>query len=185
MDISESGQLYLRNYYILEQTRKEANQYLEEIANKFSSRVEERIKEINHPLVGFRKYVQKGGGNVDFIAEYKNDVKVPELEYLGDLKFSINYSDAMRNESLSSPTQYRINGVSPKSSAKLISELKRVSNHLNFLDPYSATFGELLDMSFEDIVNQIVKSFIDRQDHIIQILEFLFKENQNKKIVDS
>jgi len=178
MDISESGQLYLKSYYILEQARKEAHQYLAKIAETFSSRVDERIKEIDHPTFGFRKYVQKDGGRVEFIAEYKDNIEVPELEDLGDLKYTIVYTDAMRNDSLSSSTSFVINAVSPKISAHLTSELKRVAIILNYPDPYSDTYGELMVDSFEDIVSQLTRAFLDRQSQVIQILEFLIKEKQ-------
>lgn len=176
MNISESAQLYLKNYYVLDQTRKETHSYLEKIANQFSSLVDEHINITNHDLFDFRKYVQKDGGYVGFIAEYKT--KVPELDYLGDLKFTIYYTDAMRNDALSSPTHYSVVGTSPKLSAKLIYEFQRVSKHLELPDPYTEIEGEILDKSFEDTFNQLAKSFIDRIDQIIQILEYLIKETQ-------
>ena len=177
MDISESAHLYLKSYYILEQARKDAHQYLEKIAQTFSSRLEERIKEINHPVFAFKTWVQKDGGRVEFIIEYKDGIRCPELEYLGKLKFSVVYTDAMRNESLSSSTQYVVTGFSPISSAHLTSEFKRVASLLNYPDPYSDTYGELMKDPFEDTVSRLVKIFFDRLSQAIQILEFLAKEN--------
>jgi len=178
MDISESGQLYLKNYFILEQARRDANQYLEKIAITFANRVEERNEENKHPLFKFRKYVQNGGGYVAFILEYKSGVIVPELKSIGELKFSISYVDAMRYDSLPSPTGYKIFAESPKSSSKLINDFKKAANHLNIPDPYEETYGEHLTDSLDNRVTEISKLVLERQYQAIQVLEFLIKENQ-------
>jgi hypothetical protein len=174
MNISDSAQLYLKNYFVLEQTRKDTHLYLEEIAKEFSSRVEEHINVVNHELFAFEKWVQNDGGRVIF--EAKNRTNIAELDYLGDLKFSIYYTDAMRNNALSSPTHFIVGGYSPKASAKLIHEFQRAAERLELPDPYAETEGELLDKSFEEIVYHIAKLFIDRLDQIIQILESLITD---------
>jgi len=176
MDISSSGRLYLKNYYILELSRKDAHQYLESIALAFSSRVEERLQKMDDSFVTFRKYVQKDGGFVQFIAEYKSDRVLPVLEQLGALKFYIEYIDAMRNDSLPSPTTYVVEGFSPKLSAHLINEFQRAAQQLGFPDPYEKICGEHLESSFEDTVDLLEKIIFERITQAIGILEFLAKE---------
>ena len=62
MNISESERLYLKNYYLLEETLKETNRFLYDLATRFSSIIEEYNNHQTHSYVNFKTNLQKGGG---------------------------------------------------------------------------------------------------------------------------
>jgi len=178
MDVSKSGQKYLENYYILEQTRKEVHTYLEALASAFAERVEQRAFENNHPLFSITKTVQKGGGYVELNIAVRKGMKIKELDSLGEYKFYVFYKDAIRNDSFVSSTQYQINGFTPKANTKLSNEMKRVAGLLQFPNPFIEKTGEILEFDFDEMVNRITTTFNERLDRAILILEYLIKENK-------
>lgn len=179
MEITENGRLYIKNYYVLDQTRNEVHQYLENLANNFSNLVNENIKLQNNDPFIFKKYIKKGGGRVEIYLDVK---KIPdEISYIGDkIKFNLIYSDVITSNNISSPTKCKIYGYSPKNNSKLISEVRRISTLNNIKNPYDELEMELVEKQFDDTTKMLAKEFISRHDAFIKIMNILIEEQNNK-----
>lgn len=174
MEISESSKLYLKNYYVLDQARTEAHEFLERIVNQSANQFEEYLKDKNNGSVRFEKYVQKDGGSASFVFERKEPI--PGLTSIDSWKFSINYIDAMRSDDLSSPTLCRIYCFAPKSHGKQISEINRMTNKLNLPDLFKPVEIDLLNAPQEDVISAIKNQFIDFYDQFIKLVTALIEE---------
>lgn len=176
MALSESALMYLKNYFVLDETRNEVKTFLEEIAKRSVYSIEEYIKEKNHPLIEFKIYLQKDGSHIQVF--YYGSKPLERLEHLDAWKFSIYYYDVMKTTDLSSSTKVKIHGVAPQNKSKQITELKRMSKHLGLPDPYSVTEIDLLDCPLDDVIIKIVNEFTDRYNNFITIIESLIEENK-------
>lgn len=174
MELTESCRHYLNNYYLLEQTRNETNTFLEEIAKRFSDLVEEHLKLKDNSIVEVGSWVQKGGGEVDFILTIREGV--PNLEQLGDGKYSIVYRDAMRTTRLTDTTQCRIYGTTPKANSATIRELTRKARSLGLPDPYREVQVDLLGSPVDDVVDELARIFVGYFDDYLRIVQALSEE---------
>lgn len=174
MEISESSRLYLSNYYVLDQARQESQQYLERIVRQVTNEVEDYFNTRDDGEIHFRKYVQKDGGYAEFIFERK--VPINGLETIDRWKFSIAYKDVMRTERLSSPTKCQIYCFAPQSHIKQNLEIKRMAIKLDFPDLFSPVEIELLNSSFEEVVDRIKSQFLDFHENFLKIVWGLIEE---------
>lgn len=178
MDINESSRIYLENYYVLEQTRNETNHFLENIAIRFSTLVEDEIRHENTDEISFRKYVQKDGGYVEFIFDNKKSIR--HLESFDRWKYKIIYEDAMRKENLSSSTSCRVYGYSPQIYRQQISELKRMAKIMKLPDPYGSNEIDLLKAPVDEIVGELKNIFMDYHSNFLKIIEALIEEGRSR-----
>lgn len=176
MEINESCRIYLNNYYVLEQTRNETNQFLEDIALRLAAAVEEEIKLKNTEEIRFHKYVQNGGGHVEFYYDNKDGMK--DLEDIGRWKYTINYKDAMRKEDLSSSTKCVVYTYSPQAVGNQIKELQRMAQLLKLPDPYRTVEFDLLDTPPDELIIQLKNTFLEFHTNFLKIVEAL-KEEKN------
>lgn len=176
MGLSESSKLYLENYYVLEQARTEAHSYLERIVNRMANEVEKWLQEKDNDNIYFRKYVQKDGGNAEFIFERKGPI--PGLESIDRWKFSLAYQDAMRSERISSSTKCKVYCIAPKSYGKQNYELNRMTSKLGLPDLYRIVEVDLLDSSEENVVSTIKSQFIEFYDQFVRTVEGLVQETK-------
>jgi hypothetical protein len=178
MNINESNLIYLENYYILEQTRNEINHFLEDIAIRFSTLVDEDIKPYNTDEIIFNKYVQNGGGHVHF--SFEKSKGIAYLENIEKWKYYIVYDDAMRKEDLSSSTKCRVCGYSPLSYRNQINELKRMAGNMRLHDPYESTEIDLLRGSSDETVGELRNIFMEYHSNFLKIVEALIEEVKEK-----
>jgi hypothetical protein len=126
------------------------------------------------PVV-FEEWVQKGGGHVEF---YIKKQDIPELEQMGEWKYSVIYRDAIRTERLSDTTKCRIFGSTPKSSSAQANALTRKAKELGLPDPYANNEFELLGMPMDDVVDNLARAFVGYLDSYVQIVQALAKESR-------
>lgn len=174
MEINESSQIYLKNYYVLEQTRSETNQFLEEIALRLAMMIEEDIKSKNTDEIYFHKYVQKGGGFVEFY--YDNKEGIRGLNNIGRWKYTINYRDAMRSEDLSASTKCKVYGYSPQSVGEQIRAVTRMAKIMKLPDPYRTLEFDLLDAPIDEVIVKLKNAFIEFHTDFLKITEALIEE---------
>jgi hypothetical protein len=177
VELNESCQHYLTNYYLLEQTRNETNLFLEEIAQRFADLVEEHLKLKGNDLIDVGSWVQKGGGEVDFTMTIREGVS--NLEQLGDGKYTIVYRDAMRTTRLSDTTKCRIYGTTPKANSATIRELTRKARSLDLPDPYREVLVDLLGSPVDDVVDEIARVFVNYFDDYARIVQALADEQKD------
>lgn len=175
MTLDESARLYLADYYLLDQARKGANKFLEDVAQSFAVAVQEQLKKNGDGPVVFGTWVQKGGGNVEF---YVKKHSFPELDHLGDWKYAVIYRDAMRTETLSDTTKCRIYGFTPKGNSAQANELIRMAKTLGLPNPYESNEFELLNGPFDSVVDNLTRVFVGYLDNYVTILQALAEESR-------
>lgn len=170
MELSESGRQYLTNYYLLEQTRTDAHQFLEDIAVRFSAAVKEHLKlKAGSSLVLDEVYVQNGGGYVGFMFSVP-DVEGPQGQLTG-WRYEIVYRDAMRTDSLDDTTTCRVLGWTKKANSRQINEAKRLATALGQADPYRETLVSLVSSPSDDVVDEIAELVVSYYDDYVRIAE--------------
>lgn len=175
VDLSESGSHYLANYYLLEQTREEVHRFLEGIAKDFSALVEEHLKLKSDGLLEFSPYVQKGGGYVEFGIKMRPDVVAPPE--MKDWKYSIIYRDAMRTQKLSSSTEARVFGWTPKALSRQKDQVERVAKALELERmPYDEVTVDLANSPVDEVVDAIARLVVGYYDDYVRITQELLKE---------
>lgn len=176
MEISESSRLYLSNYYVLDQAKQEAERYLERIIRQVTNEVEEYFNTRDDGEINFIKFVQKNGGYAEFLFERKGPIA--GLDTIDRWKFAIAYIDVMRTERLTSPTKCRLYCFAPQSHVKQNLEIKRMAVKLDLPDLFSPIEMELLDSTFEEVVDQIKSQFLEFHENFLKIVWSLTEETK-------
>lgn len=174
MGMNDSSLIYFKNYYLLEQARAELHLYLERLVIKLADETEEYLNTQNSGAISFTKYVQKNGGYAQFTFESKDPL--PGIDTIDRWKFSIVYSDALKTDMISNPTNCIIYCFSPKSHAKQNYELKRIASKLGLPDIYRILEFSLIGDSIEGVISPIKAQFIEFYDQFIQMVDALVKE---------
>ncbi|OQC00353.1 MAG: hypothetical protein BWX78_01225 [Firmicutes bacterium ADurb.Bin099] len=142
MEISKSSKLYLENYYVLEQARTEAHQYLRKIIDEVSE-FENYVKENDSGDFRFTIWVRKDGGRIEFISEQEKPL--PGISSVDKLNLYLIYLDALKEKNLSSSTKYVVSLYTPKTKYDIQnSKLQDMNTKLKLPDLFRSTEFELL-----------------------------------------
>ena len=174
MGLSESSQLYLQNYYLLDQARTEAHKYLEDILTRAANEFDEYLKNQNNDALPFSKWVQKDGGNAEFFLNRKDPI--PGLESIDRWKFSIVCKDATRSVRISSPDKCKVFCFAPQNAAKQNYELNRMTTKLGVPDLFRVEEIDLLTNPEDEVVTAIKDQFIEFYDQFVQTVDGLINE---------
>ncbi len=177
MELSQSSVLYLENYYLLDQARQESLDYLEKLLTRAVELSEEQMNALDTGLVRFGKYIQKDGGYAEF--HFIRSEPLPELPTIERWKFAIVYRDVIRTDNLKSPTNCRMYCFTPQSYSAQIESIKKMASKLNVPDPYKDVEFSVIDLPFEEAVQQISTKFIEFKDNFLKIISGLIEEYQN------
>lgn len=174
MGLSESSKLYLQNYYLLDQARTEVHKYLEDILTRAANEFDEYLKNQTNDALSFSKWVQRDGGNAEFILKRKDPI--PGLKSVDQWKFSIVYRDATRSARISSPTKCKVYCFAPQNVAKQNYELNRMTTKLGLPDLFRVEEIDLLANPEDEVVTAIKEQFIEFYDQFVQTVDGLIRE---------
>lgn len=173
MELNESCRKYLTNYYLLEETRREAQRYLEEVTGRLYALVDERLK--SNSVVVIEKYMQAGGGSIWFTLTVPQDA--PQSDRTKDWKYAIVYNDAMRNQELTVPINGMIYGFTAQKNSAQIQQVKDRAAILRQENPYrKATEVDLLEGSVDEVASRLADVFESYYDDYVRIVQSLSEE---------
>lgn len=167
MTLDESARLYLVDYYLLEQAREGANQFLEHIAESLQEAVKEELSKREDDLVSWGSWMKKGGGVVEFWVEEQGVSISPEMDAV---KYTVAYRDAMETQRLTDTTKCRIYGSTPKSQAAQERTLKGMAATFKLPDPYRNEEYDLISSPAEEVVADLTRELVARMDEYAEIV---------------
>lgn len=177
MQLSESSLHYLRNYFLLEQTRDETNQFLEAIAKGLARQVEVWLDTQLEGYLAFEgPWVVGNGGEAGVLLRVREG-----LEPLGDMarwKYYVQYNDAMRPCDLNDSTHCLVWGNTPKVNSAQIRMVTEMAGKLGLPDPYRVEEVPLLDASAEEVVERLAGIFGEYCDVYGRVVKALVNESR-------
>jgi len=179
VSLDESGRLYLADYFLLEGARKNAIDFLKEIATNLEIGVQEHFKGRSDSPIRFNSWVRNNGGAVEFSV---NNQDLPALASMGEWKFAVCYGDAIETERLSDPTKCRIYATTPQAHAAQSRAIKLKAKELGLPDPYENAEFDLIGESAEDVVDTLTAAFVERLDNYVQIVKALASEKPGQAV---
>lgn len=172
--ISEAGKLYLEDYYILNEAKKEAGNYLDDVLKQVHNIVSDEIKSLDKPYLKWEIWVNQSTRG------YMQIYLVPqsEKEISKKSKISILYKDVRYTTELSNTSSVRISVWTSSEAKYFIKEVKKLSMNLMNKDIYKT---KILPLDLNDSVQSaetISEYILDVYNSINLIIEELI-ENKN------
>ncbi|MDI6711988.1 MAG: hypothetical protein QMD96_01985 [Anaerosomatales bacterium] len=159
MDLSNSARHYLVNYFLMEQTRSEANQYLETIAKELAANVGRYVQENLSAILEFEgPWTTSGGGETGIVLTAPRAGGAPEGSH--KWRYYVMYRDAMKTRDLLDPTHCLVWGETPKTLGAQKRQVEAAAEALGLPSPYRVEELPLLDASLEDTVKQVAAVFV-------------------------
>jgi hypothetical protein len=178
MELSDSSLHYLKNYFLLEQTRNEANQFLQTIATGLARQVEVRLDAKDYGILGFeRPWVIKDGGESGILLRVREGIS--GREDMADWKYYVQYNDAIRPCDLADSTHCLIWGSTPKANSAQIRRVAEAADSLGLPSPYRDEEVALLDAPSDEVIDKLADVFVGFCDAYAQVIRALLDEPQS------
>lgn len=174
--LSEAGRLYLKDYTILEEARKDMIRYLNAVVEEANELINEEIEELAPE--GFRvstKKVKASKGKLFIRFECLEDYKGFRKN---KVDISVSYRDIRRTSDLSDSTFTKIYSNTPKIASDLESKMRSLSEEKFGVDIYKPEYVNLnLDNSSKS-AEEIKENILDKCNKIRKLInELIEKEN--------
>lgn len=171
MELSESSRHYLDNYFLLEQTRDDTNQFLIAILQRLAAEVARRFESKHDSVLAFEQWTLGGGGETGVLLKVREDL-LPSGEMQG-WKYYVNYRDAMKARDLTDPTHCVVWGSTPKANSAQTRSVSGMATPLGMADPYRVVDLPLLDAPVDDVVERLADLFDEYYDSYAGIAKAL------------
>lgn len=186
MEITDSSKVYLNNFDVLEQTRKETLNYLEQITLRVMDTIDDYAK--THKKIKVESNKTKGSSDVNFSIP-----NVPGRKLGKDANgnsptflYRIFYKDCSSNDTntaskLTSSLNCIVYGFTAQTSKKLKVDIERTAKEKDIEDPYEEKQFGLLDQSFDETISAVSEFIIAKLDNMEEILETLLERESNSQ----
>ncbi len=158
--LSEAGKLYLKDYLVLDQVRKDLNRFLNTVVNEIYEIILEETDDLSpegFKLKLWKNKSSKGHMQVKFLS--LKDRKLFRKDR-GDLY--IIYKDIRNTTDLSSPASVKVYVHSPTIASELEEELRGLSRQELDRDIYEAEVVEFDSDSSSQIAEKVAEQMLDQ-----------------------